>query len=67
MVSALARDREPVELPAQADGEIADVDDLLNFTASFLADLPGLVADEGGEVFLVSAELETDSAHELAA
>jgi hypothetical protein len=67
MVAALACDREPVELPAQAGREVADVDDLLNFTAAFLANLAGLVAHERAEVVLVLAELEADAAHELAA
>ena len=41
MAGPLAGDRQAVELPGEADGEVADVDHLLHFAERFLRDLAG--------------------------
>ena len=56
MAGPLAGDRQAVELPAEADGEVADVDHLLHFAEGFLRDLAGFPADDRGQVGLVTRE-----------
>src|SRR5690606_23571880 len=63
----LRRDGQAVELPAQADGEVADVDHLLDLAEPFGADLPHLQGDELAERLLVRSEQLAEGAHELAA
>ena len=46
----LAGDRQSVELPAQTDREIADVDHLLDFAAGFAGDLAGFQRDQLGQL-----------------
>ena len=41
VVWPLAGDRQAVELPRQADSEVAHVDHFLDFAQSFAFDLPG--------------------------
>ena len=44
MLRPFAGDRQTIKLPAQADGEIANIDHLLDFAAGFAADLAGFAA-----------------------
>src|SRR5262249_62117612 len=62
----LAVHRLAVELARQPDGEIADVDDLLDLAFALAADLAHLVADEGAEVGLVLAAEQPELPHDLA-
>ena len=64
---ALGGDRQAVELPRQADGEVADVDHLLHFALAFRADLAHLERDEVAERLLVLPQRIAEIAHELAA
>ena len=50
------RHRAAVELARQADGEVADVDHLLDLAAGLGGDLADLEADQRGEVLLVLAQ-----------
>src|SRR5262249_11010374 len=45
-----------VQLPTEADAKVADVDDLLDFAASFAQDLAVFERDESGQVFLALPE-----------
>ena len=63
----LAGDGETVELARQADREVADVDHLLNLTASLGEDLAGLDGDEFAERVLCRAQFLAEQADELAA
>jgi hypothetical protein len=67
VAGAFAGDRLAVELAAEADGELADVDHLLDFAERFLRNLAGFPADERGEIGFVFAELLAEGADELAA
>ena len=62
---ALGRDGQPVELARQTDGEVADVDHLLDFAPAFFEDLAAFHGDERAEVILVGAKLLTQKAHQL--
>ena len=63
---ALRRDRAAVELPREADGEVADVDHLLHLAEPLLRDLPDLERDERAERLLLAAQLLAEQPHELA-
>ena len=67
MAGAFAGDRLAVELAAEADGELADVDHLLDFAQGFLRDLARFPADDRGELALVLAKLFAEQADEVAA
>src|SRR6476661_457678 len=67
MPGALRRDRQPVKLARQSDGEVADVDHLLHLAEAFLHDLPGLQTDQRAELRLLAAENLAEEAHQLAA
>ena len=67
MAGPLAGDRQAVELPAQADGEVADVDHLLDFAGRLGHDLARLAADDGGQILLAGPQPFADPADELAA
>ena len=67
VAGALRRDRAAVELPREADGEVADVDHLLHLAEPLLRDLPDLERDERAERLLLAAQLLAEQAHELAA
>ena len=56
---------QPVQLARQADGELADVDHLLDLAEAFGADLAGLDRDQLAELGLVLTEQLTEPAHEL--
>ncbi len=64
---ALGGDGQAVELPRQADGEVADVDHLLHFAVALRADLAHLEADEIAQRLLGGAQRLAEVAHELAA
>lgn len=66
VVLSFAGDGEAVELARDSDGEIADVDHLLDFAAAFFEDLAAFEADEGGEVFFVLAKFVSELPDELA-
>jgi hypothetical protein len=63
---ALRGDGEAVELAGHADGEVADVDHLLDLAEALLADLPALEGHEGAERVLRRAQLLAQQADELA-
>ena len=67
MVGPLADDGETVELTRQADGEVADVDHLLDLAEAFGENLAGLDGDEPAEVGLRGAELLAEEADQFAA
>ncbi len=52
----LGGDREAEQLPRQADGQVADVDHLLDLAQALGADLAGLDGDQRAEVRLVLAQ-----------
>ena len=60
-------DRQAVELPRQADREVADVDHLLHFAVTFGPDLAHLERDEIAERLLGLAQRLPEIAHEVAA
>src|SRR4029077_2303997 len=55
------------ELSRLADGQVADVDDLLHFAACLGQDLAVLEADQAGEVLLARAEAVAQAANDLSA
>ena len=59
--------RQAVELPRQADGEVADVDHLLHFAVALGADLAHLERDQIAERLLQLAQRLAEIAHQLAA
>ena len=63
----LGGDGQPVQLARQADGEVADVDHLLDLAEALGADLAGLDGDERAEVGLVLAQQLAELADERAA
>ena len=67
VVGALGGDRQAVELPRQADREVADVDHLLHLAGPFGGDLADLDRDQPAERRLVRAQLLAEQPHELAA
>ena len=67
VLGALADDGEAVELPRQAEREVADVDHLLDLALALGEDLAGLEGDQPAEVALGAAKLVAEQAHELAA
>ena len=67
MVRTFRRDRQAVELARQADGEIADVDHLLDLAEALRQDLARLDRHEHGEVVLVRPELLAELADDGAA
>ncbi len=58
---------EPVELARKADGEVGDVDHLLNFAFAFGQDLAHFERDQRAEIVFEPAQLVADLAHDLAA
>src|SRR5262249_9373288 len=57
VTGTLAGHRQAVELPRETDGEIADVDHLLDFSESLAADLSRLERDEQSQVLFGLAQL----------
>jgi hypothetical protein len=64
---AFGRERAPAQRAAQSDGEVADVDHLLDFTASLAADLPGFKGDDGCEIVDVLAKQRAQVANHFRA
>ena len=67
VAGALRGDDEAVQLPRQADGEIADVDHLLHFAQALGDDLADLERHERAERLLRGAQFLAKETHELAA
>jgi len=67
MARAFRCDRQSVELPRQADGEVADIDHLLDLTAAFVEDLAGFECHESGQFILVFAQRLTEATNQFAA
>ena len=67
MVRALGGDRQPIEPAREADGELADVDHLLNFAAAFRQDLARLYCHQPAKNLLCCAQLLAQEADQLAA
>gem|GEM_PF-6731258 len=67
MFGALARDGETIELAAETDCEIADVDHLLNLASPFLENLAALKRHENRKLLLVGSEHFAEAADEFAA
>ncbi len=63
----LAGDRQPVQLAREADGEVADVDHLLDLAETLGADLAGLDRHQLAELGLVLAQQLAETADEAAA
>ena len=66
VAGALGGDGEAVQLPRQADGEIADVDHLLHFAEALGDDLADLEGHERAQGFLRGAQFLAEQAHEFA-
>jgi hypothetical protein len=58
---------EAVELAGEADGEVGDVDHLLDFSSAFGEDFAGFEGDEGTEIVLGFTEGVADFADDVAA
>jgi hypothetical protein len=67
VVGALSRDGAAVELPRQPDGEVANIDHLLDLAESFGHDFARLKRHEPAEVILRSAQFLRENSHELSA
>ncbi len=67
VVSTLGRDGAAIELARQADGEVADVDHLLDLAEAFRHDLAGLERHEPAEIVLGGAQFLREDPHELPA
>src|SRR4051812_5542006 len=67
MVGALGLDGETIQLPRQADREIADVDHLLHLAEALGDDLADLQRDNTAEVGLEGAQFLAEQPDELAA
>ena len=67
VVGALGGDGQAVELARQADGEVADVDHLLDFAEPLRHDLAGLEGHQPAEIVLGGAQFLAEQAYELAA
>ncbi len=61
-----AGQRQPMQLPRQAEREVADVGHLLHFTGAFGGDLAGLECHQRGQGRLVPAQPLAETAHQLA-
>ena len=66
MAGALRGDGQPVKLPGKADGEIADVDHLLNFAQRLGGDFPDFQGNKYAEIRFSRAEFFTDTPDEFA-
>src|SRR5690606_13056628 len=67
VVGPLAREAPPAEASRQTDGEIGEIDHLLDLAFALREDLPALEGDQATEGRLVLAEEISDLADELAA
>src|SRR5439155_957934 len=67
VVASFRRDLSAEQLPGLADGQVADIDDLLDLAAGLAQDLAILQADEPGQLFFARTKTVTEPAHDLAA
>ena len=67
VVASFRRDLSAEQLPGLADGQVADIDDLLDLAAGLAQDLAVLQADEPGQLFFARTKTVTEPAHDLAA
>ena len=67
VAGSFGRDGQAVQLAAQADGEVADVDHLLHLAECLALDLAGLDLHQSGEVGLLLAQGHGEQADQLAA
>ncbi len=67
VVGAFGLDGEAVELAADTDSEVADVDHFLDFAAPLFDDLAAFEGDELAEVFLVFSEFVAKESNKLTA
>ena len=67
VAGALGSDREPIELARHSDGEVADIDHLLDLAEPLLQDLAVLHRDETAERFLVGAQFLVEEPDEFTA
>src|SRR5664279_2448196 len=67
MVGPLARHRQTVELTRQPNGEITDIDHLLDLAKAFGESLPGLDRDQAPKLRFRGPKLRTEQAHQLTA
>ena len=67
VVGPLAGDGQAIELARQADGEVADVDHLLDLAEAFLDDLAGLQRHQPGKRLLGGAQFLAEQPDQLAA
>ena len=67
VAGAFRGDAQAVELARQANGEVADVDHLLNFAVAFLDRLAAFQRDQLAQSLLVGAQLLAQQADQLAA
>ena len=67
VLAALGGDGQAIELARQADGEVADVDHLLDLAQALRGDLADLDRDQPAERLLVGAQLLAEQPHELTA
>ncbi len=67
VAGAFAGDRAAIELAAEADGEVADVDDFLDFAAGFGGDFADFQRDECRQVAEMGADEVAETADQFAA
>src|SRR5688572_4726363 len=67
MVGALAGDGQPIELPRQADREVANVDHLLDLAEALLDDLAAFQRHQPRQRLVGGAQFLAEQAHQLAA
>ena len=66
MIRALAGDGKAIELARKTDGEVADVDHLLDLAEALLDDLAALDRDEARQRFFGRPKLFAEKADEIA-
>ena len=62
---ALTGDGQPMQLPRQPDGEVADIDHLLHLALGLGQRLAALDGDEAGKIVLVLAKRIAEQAHQF--
>jgi hypothetical protein len=67
VIAALRRNGAPVQLARQPDGEVADIDHLLDLAKALRDDLAGLERHETAEILLGGPQFFRKSPHQLAA
>ena len=65
VIGALGRDGAAVELARQPDGEVANIDHLLDLANALRCDLPRLKRHKPGEIILGGAQFLRENSHEL--